>query len=543
MTDAFASRPTTLADYLAILRRRVWVVVIPLVLAPAVAVLISSRQASLYQASAQILVKRADIAAAVAGVTDPTLQVDPVRFLKTQASVARDPKLAQRVVAVAGVPGMSAGALLGSLSVTPDPDADLLNVAVTNGNPEVAARLANAYADEFTKYRTELDTARVNDALSNVKAQMDSLRARGVSLDSPAYGTLLESRTRLETIGRLLADNSQVLQPAEDAAKISPNPRQRGVIGALLGLVLGLGLAFLAEALDKRVRSEEEIGNILGLPLLARIPKPARRLRKANQIVMLAEPRSIGAEPVRGLRTNIDFANLERNARTIMVTSSVQREGKSTTIANVAVAFARTGRRVALVDLDLRRPYLNRFFRVKSAPGITEVVLGGMSPSEALRAVPVPAPGAARSGTMEIGRLAAATSSNGHGQVEGLLHVLPTGTIPPDPGELIGSDALGVVLDGLAEQFDLVLIDSPPLLVVGDAMTLSARVDAMLVITRLKLVHRGMLHELARLLEACPVDKFGYVVAGAELGAAYGYAYGYSYPATEAQRSEQQRVS
>ncbi len=96
MTDAFASRPTTLADYLAIVRRRKWIILLPLLLAPAMAVILSSRQQSLYQASAQIYVKRADIAAAVAGVTDPTLQVDPVRFLKTQASVARDPKLAER---------------------------------------------------------------------------------------------------------------------------------------------------------------------------------------------------------------------------------------------------------------------------------------------------------------------------------------------------------------------------------------------------------------------------------------------------------------
>jgi polysaccharide biosynthesis transport protein len=546
MTEAFSNRPTTLADYLAIVRRRALIVVIPLLLAPVMAVWISSKQSPVYQASAQILVKRADIAAAVAGVTDPTLQVDPVRSLKTQASVARDPNLAQRVVAAAGVPGMSAGALLGSLSVSPDPDADLLNLAVTNEKPDVAARLANTYATEFTKYRTELDTTRVNEALNNVRTQINSLRASGVSLDSPAYGSLLESRTRLETVGTLLANNSQVLQPAEGAGKISPNPRQKGILGVLLGGILGLGLAFLAEALDKRVRSEGEIGRVLGLPLLARIPKPARRLRRADELVMLVQPSSVAAESIRALRTSLDFANLERNARTVMITSAVQREGKSTTIANAAVALARTGRRVALVDLDVRRPYLHRFFRLNSSPGITDVVLGGIELSEAMRAVPVPAPAsrAARNG-VPVGLRAASSSSNGHGELEALLHVLPAGTIPPDPGELIGSDALGAALEAVAEQFDIVLIDAPPLLVVGDAVTLSAKVDAMFVITRLKVVHRGMLHELARLLEACPADKFGYVVASAELGESYGYAYGYGYrySEVEADRSEQQRVS
>jgi len=545
MTDAFASRPTTLADYLAIVRRRKWIILLPLLLAPAMAVILSSRQQSLYQASAQIYVKRADIAAAVAGVTDPTLQVDPVRFLKTQASVARDPKLAERVVAAAGVPGVSAGALLGSSSVSPDPNADLLNIAVTNEKPEVAVRLANAYADQFTKYQTDLDTARINLALERVRARIKSLRAHGVSIDSAAYGTLLDSQTRLETVGIQLANNTQVLRPADGAGKISPRPRRNGILGFLLGGILGIGLAFIAEALDKRVRSEREIADTVTLPLLARVPRPARRLRKANSLVMLAEPRSIAAEPVRALRTNIEFANLERNARTIMITSAVQREGKSTTIANLAVALVRAGRRVALVDLDLRRPFLHRFFGVKSVPGVTDVVLGRFKLSDAMRPVPVSAPGGQRSSTAPapVQFPLASASSNGHGQLDGVLNVLPAGTIPPDPGELVGTEGLGDLLDSLRDQFDFVLIDAPPLLVVGDAMALSARVDAMFVVTRLKVVHRGMLHELARLLEACPAEKFGYVVAGAELGETYGYAYAYGYAATESEHVEKQRVS
>jgi Mrp family chromosome partitioning ATPase len=545
VSDAFANRPTTLADYVAIVRRRKWIILLPLLVAPAMAVLLSSTQQSLYRASAEIYVKRADIAAAVAGVTDPTLQVDPVRFLKTQASVAGDPKLAQRVVAAAGVRGISAGGLLGSSSVTPNPDADLLNVAVTNGNPDAAVRLANVYANEFTKYRTELDTARINDALEGVKARIKSLRGHGVSIDSPSYATLLDNQTRLETVGKLLADNTYVLRPAEGAVKTSPRTRRNGILGFLLGGVLGIGLAFLAEALDKRVRSEREVADTLGLPLLGRIPRPARRLRKENALAMLAEPRSVAAEPVRALRTNLEFANLERDARTIMITSSVQREGKSTTIANLAVALVRAGRRVALVDLDLRRPFLHRFFRIKSTPGVTDVVLGQFKLSDAMRPVPVSAVSGRnpRTRATPVQLAPASRSSNGHGQLDGVLNVLPAGTIPPDPGELIGTEGLGKLLDTLRDQFDFVLIDAPPLLVVGDAMTLSAKVDAMFAVTRLKVVHRGMLHELARLLEACPAEKFGYVVTSAELGESYAYAYAYGYAATEPEHVEKQRVS
>jgi succinoglycan biosynthesis transport protein ExoP len=545
VTDAFANRPTTLADYLAIVRRRKWIILLPLLVAPAMAFILTSRQTPLYSASAEIYVKRADIAAAVAGVTDPTLQVDPVRFLNTQASVAGDPKLARRVVAVAGVRGMSAGALLGSSSVTPNPDADLLNIAVTDGNPDAAVRLANAYASEFTKYRTELDTARINDALDGVKARIKSLRAHGVSIDSASYATLLDSQTRLETVGKLLADNTYILRPAEGAGKVSPRPKRNGIIGFILGGILGIGLAFAAEALDKRVRSEREIADALRLPLLGRVPRPSRRLRKANSLAMLAEPRTLAAEPLRALRTNLEFANLERDARTVMITSAVQREGKSTTIANLAVALVRSGRRVALVDLDLRRPFLHRFFRIRSTPGATDVLLGRSKLSDAMRPVPVAAVGGSRSGPppTEVRVAPSSNSSNGHGQLDGVLNVLPAGTIPPDPGELIGTESLGSLLDALRDQFDFVLIDAPPLLVVGDAMTLSARVDAMFAVTRLKVVHRGMLHELARLLEACPAEKFGYVVTSAELGESYAYAYAYGYAQTEPEHVEKQRAS
>src|ERR671923_1098600 len=214
MTHPLPSRPTTLADYLALLNRRKWLILLPLVLAPTVAVLMSSRQQPLYQASAEVYLKRADIAAAVAGVTDPTLQVDPVRFLQTQANVARDPRLADRVIDRAAVPGMSPGALLGSSSVNPRDDSDILDFSVANENADDAVVLTNTYADEFTRYRTELDTARVNDALENVKERIKSLADRGISVDSAAYAGLLEKQTDLETVGKLLAGNTQVLRPA-----------------------------------------------------------------------------------------------------------------------------------------------------------------------------------------------------------------------------------------------------------------------------------------------------------------------------------------
>lgn len=230
------------------------------------------------------------------------------------------------------------------------------------------------------------------------------------------------------------------------------------------------------------------------------------------------------------LRTSIDFVNLDRGAQVIMVTSALDREGKSTTIANLAVAFARTGRRVVLVDLDLRRPALARFFGLRGREGLTNVALGECSLDDAIRYVAVEPEGAR----------ATSVNGNGSGSIEGVLELLLSGPPPPGAGEFAASDAVGKILNELRERADLVLVDAPPLLQVGDAVTLTARVDALFVVTRLKTLRRPVLKELARVLEACQGEKLGFVLTGAKFEEGYGYA-GYRYKQDRGAR-EKERV-
>ena len=240
------------------------------------------------------------------------------------------------------------------------------------------------------------------------------------------------------------------------------------LIGLLLGLVFGIGLAFLAHALDNRARSAEEVAAELGMALLARVPKPPRKLRRQHRLAMLTEKPGQAGEAYRKLRTNFDFANLTASARTVMVTSAVGQEGKSTTVSNLAVAMARGGRRVVLVDLDLRRPFVDRFFGLVGRPGITEAVLGRVPLSQALVNVKLPGvPGIEQ------------PSSNGNAadRAPGWLQVLPAGIVPPDPAEFVGTRGLAEMLLQLRDPADVDLIDAPPLLPVSDAMTLSSAVD------------------------------------------------------------------
>jgi len=522
MTDGFSNRPTTVADYLAILRRRKWIVLVPPVVAASAAFALSTAQSPLYRASAQVLVNPPSVVTAITQV-DPS-GGDPVRFLQTQASIARAPELAARVAAASGIPGMTAGRVLSESQVGPSADSDLIGISVEDGDAAAAVRLANTYAAQFTQFSKERATNYIDEALASLQTRIKSLAARGQvaqgQADSALYATLVQQQGQLATVGKLMAGGSSVLQPAEGASKTRPRPRRNAILGFLFGGVLGIALAFLAEALDRRVLNEHEIEEALGIPLLARIPKPPRALQKTDDLVMLHESTGAQAETFRKLRTSLEFLNPDGALRTIMVTSAVEQEGKSTTIANLGVALARGNRRVVVVDLDLRRPYLSRLFHVGGRPGITDVAVKHAELSDALRPIAIVTEVQERVNLNGRGG-----GSNGQTSPSGLLHFLPAGTIPPAAGDMLRDERLLHVLDELATRFDVVLIDAPPLLAFGDTLTLSPHVDAIFAITRLGRVKRPILHEFARQLQNCQATLLGYVLTGVEHSESYRYMY------------------
>jgi len=527
----------TLRDYLGVVRRRRWIILLAVVLVPAAALAFSLHQEKLYQAQAKVLLSAQNLAAQLTGTQNTGVNEPQTEIVQTQAEVARVPAIAERVLRRVPVAGLTVEGFLGSSSVSAATNADLLTFEVTNHRPSLAKRLVDEYAASYAVYRHRLDTAAIHNALVNVDQRIDRLVAAG-GRHSSLYSSLVDHQQTLATMSALQTSNATVVQYAAKTGLVQPKTSRNAILGLFLGLVLGIGLAFLREALDTRVRSAQEIGERLGgLPMLGRIPAPRRALRTNDRLVMLGDPTAVEAEAFRMLRTSLEFATLGREARTIMITSAVEQEGKSTTIANLAVALARAGQRVILVDLDLRRPYLDRFFDLQG-PGITQVALGRASLEEALR-----------HGAVEMsGRDVRQPSTNGHVRMNlangngnggigdrvahGALAVLPSGPIPPDPGEFVGTAALSEILAELAELADVVLVDAPPVLHVGDAMTLSAKVDGMIVATKMNIVRRHMLGELARQLDGAPTPVLGFVVTGAEeeeAGYGYGYGHGYGY--------------
>jgi Mrp family chromosome partitioning ATPase/capsular polysaccharide biosynthesis protein len=508
----------SIRDYVALLRRRKWIIITAIVVAPVAAYAFANHKPAVYQATATVATKEGNLAATVSGIQDNSFYADPNRLAATQIVLAETPTVARAVLLRAGIKNGNPDALLGSTTISADPSADVLFFTITDGNAARATRLANAYAKQYTVFRHHQDTEAYLQARNDILTRAAELDAQGRHVYA---NSLTVKAQQLQTFAELETSNAAIAKFAQGGAQIAPRPKRDAGFGLALGIVLGIGLAFLRDALDTRLRGPEDIARRTGLILLARIPEPPRKLQREEDLVLFKQPSTREAEAFRVLRTNIEFASLDQSARTMMITSALEREGKSTTISNLAVVEARAGKRVVLIDLDLRRPRIDKFFKLGGQPGLTSVILGHATLEEATAHVAL---GAAA----DDAQAATNGSSNGHAPIEGVLDVIPSGPIPPDPGEFISTAALSRVLDTLAESYDLVLIDSPPLLRVGDGLTLAAKVDALIVVTRLPTLRRPIVNELRRVLDTCPTRALGFVVTGAPK-ADQGYGQGYYY--------------
>jgi capsular polysaccharide biosynthesis protein len=364
----------TLRDYLEVLRRAKWVMLLVILVVPTAAVLMALRQPPVYAASAQVLISRQNLATQLENLGDPTT-LDPARTVNTYAQLARVPEVARRALEAAGMRDRGPSDLLGASSVDPMAESDLLLFTLSDTDPRIATRLVTEYAKAFVSYQGEVEVRALASARRSVQNRIDQLEARG-DRDSALYATLLEKEEQLATMEALQAGRAVVVRVPSNAAQIQPRPERNGAIGLVIGVMLAVGLAFLYNALDSRVRSERDLLDRLRLPLLGRIPKPPRRIRRRRQLVMLATPFGHHADAFRMLRSNVEFANSKSAARVIMVTSARAGEGKSTTVANLAVALARAGRDTVLVDLDLRASFLEEALGLRGAAGLTDVVSG-----------------------------------------------------------------------------------------------------------------------------------------------------------------------
>lgn len=480
-----------------------------------IAVAVSLQQTALYRSSTQVFVATNALSSALGNV--PLLSSDPDRVLSTQAAVARLPQVAK--IASRRVDGeISPQDLLGESTVSANNGEDILTFEVEDSDPDNARRYADAYAAAYTEYRRRLDTRSLKDARREVRQQLERLQGPDVAgnVRNTVIANLLKQSQSLRTQELLQTANSSVGPPAGRGAKIQPKPVQAGFLGGVIGLILGICLVFVRDALNTRVRTSDEIqARMKDTPLLGRVPPPPKELDAENQVTVLEQPDSFQAEAYRMLATSIELVNLDRGAKSLMITSAVSAEGKSTTAANLAVTFARRGYTVVLLEADVRRPSLSKMLGLEDRAGLTDVVVGRADLDEALAKIPLPS--------------GEGPSSNGSSGTEGRLEVLVGGPKPPSPGEFLKLRAVADVVKQLEERADLVLIDTPPVLHLSDVTTmmLNADIDAVIAAVRLGVARRQHTDELKRVLDSAPIVQLGFFVTDAGNSEQYGYRYGY----------------
>lgn len=380
--------------------------------------------------------------------------------------------------------------------------------------------LKAASAEYLQGLATKLQS--VNATIAEMKAQtqqflpLQAEQARLVANVQTAQSTYseLKSQYQLARIAQSAEGGMvRIIDPAlVPTYAVSPNRKRAFAIALAFGILLGVGLAVLLERLDDSVRTPTEVSDRLGVPVMGMIPAiQATDLPGApsapgiNRIVTHADPHSPVAEAYRSLRTNLAFARSQQGIRSLVLTSPGPSDGKSTTVANLAITFAQQGQRTLLVDADLRRAVLDKSFGVPRSPGLTDVIVGEKSVTQASHATQVPN-----------------------------LFVMGSGQLPPNPSELLGSAAMRNIVRDAAEQFDIVLFDSPPLLAVTDAAVISTIVDGTLLIVRMASTQRKAVARAVAQLRAVHARLLGSVLndisatAGSYYGG-YGYYYYYSY--------------
>jgi Mrp family chromosome partitioning ATPase/capsular polysaccharide biosynthesis protein len=534
--------PTDLAErdsvreFLDVLRRRKLALLLPIILTPIIAFGHSLLQDPLYAASADVLVTNGSVASGLSDLPGLSSPDQPERNAQTQVGLARLPRVAQLVIDKAPL-SEDSGTFLGRSSVSADTNADIMRFSVEDPHADAAARLATLYAGQFTAYRNSLDLQALRATRAKIQQSLAKLVASG-DHDSQLYNELKQAIRQLDAAEAVQGSATILVQPAVTSWQIAPHPKRDLVLALALGVLLGIGLAFLVERLDTRVRTPEEVESLLALPVLGEVPTPPA-LPPASQttVAMLEFPYGPYAEGIRKLRANVEFVNRDFGARTIMVTSALAGEGKTTTAADLAVALARSGRRVTFCDLDSRSPAVGAAFGLVHRQGLVDVAYGAESLERATVAFQLPAnsPVPARSGraAFPVGRIEPSDAGDSpvgphldpKGQ-RGELRVLPFGRLrPPSPADFVGSSTVRKIISDLAESSDIVIIDTPPIIPVSDALIIGEYVDAAIIVSRITASTRPTLRSLRKLLGTFRTRVLGLAVTGVPEEVGYGPYY------------------
>ncbi len=426
---------------------------------------------------------------------------------------------------------MDANALGGSLIVAPVRDTSLMSVSLEDENPALAAQLVNQVCNVFIKQLNEQQHSRYASSEENLSKELEQIQgqieATQKALDQAhaatppstdevsrlqtmlsqyqnSYATLLNSYEDLRVAEARTSNSVSLVEPATvPAAPINSRTFTNTLLAAVVGAMLAVGLAFLIDYLDDTVKSPDDVREAFDLTTMGVIGRFEPKTNEPKTAMpVTSAPRSPTAEAFRSLRTNIQFASIDKQIRTLLITSASPGEGKTTIALNLAASLAQAGQSVALLDCDLRRPSIHRWLGMPNSMGLSNAAL-------------------------QAGKL------NGNLQSTAIenLKALTSGPLPPNPSELLGSERVARILEELKQQADIVIIDSPPTLVVTDPAVLAKRVDAVLLVVETGATRRDTVEQALESLQQVGANVVGVVLnkLSVKRGGHYRYQYYHYY--------------
>jgi Mrp family chromosome partitioning ATPase len=485
----------------------------------------SMQRSTLFRSSTQVFVSDSQIQAIVsggaAGGTD--------RSTLDQAKLVVSRPVVEAVGKRLGLRDTPAQ-LAGSVRAEPIAGSNFVAVTAERGTAAEAAAVANAFVEGYIRFRNEQLSRDAESAIAGIRTQIRNLSS---SVANRAQRQALQDTVRELEVAAASAGSQtrQTDRAVAPGAPFSPRPKRDALFAFVIAMGLGVALAFGLERFDRRIKSLDDVTGAYGLPLLAGIPHTS----SPNKLIdgLAAVPEHV-REPFRTLRVSLQLASLDDPATCLLVTSAISGEGKSTVVRNLALTYREWGLSVAVLEADLRRPTLVSAFGVQAdSPGLTGVLTGECTLAEALIAVNANIESLAFLDKVRLGgSVAQVPDSQTEPGRGGKLALLHSGETPPNPPAVLAAAKMTHIIDGLTSSFDIVLIDTPPLLAVSDAFPLLPQADGVILVTRVGLTERPAAQKAVTAARLDPRVSVLGVVANdivPQPGSGYGYGYGQGY--------------
>ena len=501
--------------YWAVIWKWLWLIIIGIVVAGGTSYFLSQRMEPVYEATTTLVVNQ---------TTNPTAGFEYSQpAVATHIELIKQQSVMEEVSNELGLP-YSPEELREKISTHNSPNTPLIEVSARNGDPLIAQQIADTTVQVYIQQHREKLQADTKASLSLIQNEIRQTSARINELNSKkgTVGLTSQEEDELATLqddleqfkGLRTMWNFQLAQAMAAAgislgepaplpiSPVSPKTTQNVILASILGLVVTTGGIFLKEYLDRSVKTPEDISKLTGLATLGVIAKFKPPLQEKGKLITEAHPRGPTAEAYHMLHTNLQFATLDKPAKTIIVTAPGPNEGKTSVVANLAVTIAQMGNKVIAVDTDLRHHQLSELFEVSSDTGFTDLLLAEQ-PDVAGFLQPT--------------------------KVEG-LRVLTSGSHSHNYAQIIGSPRVSSLVEALSKEADIILFDSPPILAVADATMLAPKVDGTILVVWAGRTRPEALVEAKEALSKGNVNILGVVLNGVEVSGRGGYYYRYRYP-------------